>query len=57
MADARESLVTVGFRDLGARTEVVLRADNFAGAGPVDIYGAGRAGGLEKLRAHLRGEP
>ena len=57
MAAARESLVTVDFRDLGARTEVVLRADNFAGVGPIEIYGAGRAGGIETLRAQLRGEP
>ena len=55
--DTRESLVTVEFRDLGAQTEVVLLHDNFAGPGPVDMYGAGWASGLEKLRAHLGGEP
>ena len=57
MPDTRESLVTVEFRDLGAQTEVVLLHDNFAGPGPVDMYGAGWASGLEKLRAQLGGEP
>lgn len=51
--DTRESLVTVEFRDLGARTEVVLLHDSFAGPGPVDMYGAGWASGLAKLRIHL----
>jgi len=57
VADTRESLVTVEFRDLGARTEVVLVHDSFAGPGPVDMYGAGWASGLGKLRRHLEGEP
>jgi uncharacterized protein YndB with AHSA1/START domain len=55
--DTRESLVTVEFHDLGARTEVVLLHDNFAGPGPVDMYDAGWASGLQKLGAHLGGEP
>jgi uncharacterized protein YndB with AHSA1/START domain len=55
--DRRESLVTVEFRDLGERTEVVLLHDSFAGPGPVDMYGAGWASGLRKLRAHLAGAP
>jgi uncharacterized protein YndB with AHSA1/START domain len=52
--DRRESLVTVEFRALGARTEVVLLHDSFAGPGPVDMYDAGWASGLRKLRAHLQ---
>jgi uncharacterized protein YndB with AHSA1/START domain len=55
--DTRESLVTVEFHDLGGRTEVVLLHDDFAGPGPVDMYGAGWASGLRKLGAHLEGEP
>ena len=55
--DTRESLVTVEFRDLGPRTEVVLLHDSFAGPRPVDnMYGAGWASGLAKLRTHLRTE-
>jgi uncharacterized protein YndB with AHSA1/START domain len=54
--DRRESLVTVEFHDLGDRTEVVLLHDSFAGPGPVDMYGAGWASGLAKLRAHLEAE-
>ena len=54
--DRRESLVTVEFHDLGPRTEVVLLHDRFAGPGPVDMYGAGWASGLAKLRAHLGSE-
>jgi uncharacterized protein YndB with AHSA1/START domain len=54
--DRRESLVTVEFHDLGARTEVVLLHDSFAGPGPIDMYGAGWASGLAKLRAHLESE-
>jgi uncharacterized protein YndB with AHSA1/START domain len=56
VADTRESLVTVEFRDLGPRTEVVLLHDSFAGPGPVDMYDAGWASGLAKLRAHLEEE-
>ena len=52
--DTRESLVTVEFRADGARTEVVLVHDNFAGSGPVDMYHEGWRGGLDKLRAFLR---
>jgi uncharacterized protein YndB with AHSA1/START domain len=52
--DTRESLVTVEFREKGARTEVVLVHDNFAGPGPVDMYDEGWRSGLEKLRASLR---
>ena|SRR5579862_3753950 len=51
--DTRESLVTVEFRDLGERTEVVLLHDDFVGPGPVDMYDQGWRSGLEKLRAHL----
>ena len=48
------SLHLVGeFRDLGARTEVVLLHDSFVGPGPVDMYDAGWASGLAKLRTHL----
>jgi uncharacterized protein YndB with AHSA1/START domain len=54
--DTRESLVTVEFHDLGARTEVVLLHDRFAGPGPVDMYDAGWASGLAKLRTHLGSE-
>jgi uncharacterized protein YndB with AHSA1/START domain len=53
--DTRESLVTVEFRDLGGRTEVVLVHDNFAGPGPVDMYDTGWRSGLQKLRGHLAG--
>jgi uncharacterized protein YndB with AHSA1/START domain len=52
--DTRESLVTVEFRDLGSRTEVVLIHDNFVGPGPVEMYDEGWRSGLEKLRAFLR---
>jgi uncharacterized protein YndB with AHSA1/START domain len=51
--DTRESLVTVEFRALGDRTEVVLLHDNFAGPGPVEMYDEGWRSGLEKLRAFL----
>ena len=54
--DTRASLVTVEVHDLGARTEVVLLHDSFAGPGPVDMYDAGWASGLRKLRAHLEPE-
>jgi uncharacterized membrane protein len=36
--------VTVEFREKGARTEVVLVHDNFAGPGPVDMYDEGAQG-------------
>lgn len=52
--DTRESLVTVEFRAHGARTEVVLVHDNFAGPGPVDMYDEGWRSGLDKLHAFLR---
>ena len=52
--DTRESLVTVEFREDGARTEVVLVHDNFVGPGPVDMYDEGWRSGLSKLRAFLR---
>ena len=52
--DARESLVTVEFREHGAQTEVVLVHDNFAGPGPVDMYDEGWRSGLGKLRVFLR---
>ena len=52
--DTRESLVTVEFREAGARTEVVLVHDNFVGPGPVDMYDEGWRSGLDKLRAFLR---
>ena len=52
--DTRESLVTVEFREHGARTEVVLVHDNFVGPGPVDMYDEGWRSGLDKLRAFLR---
>ena len=52
--DPRESLVTVEFRAHGARTEVVLVHDNFAGPGPVDMYDEGWRSGLDKLRGFLR---
>ena len=52
--DQRESLVTVEFRDLDGRTEVVLVHDNFVGPGPVEMYDEGWRSGLEKLRAHLQ---
>lgn len=51
--DARESLVTVEFREHGAGTEVVLVHDNFVGPGPVDMYDEGWRSGLQKLRAFL----
>jgi uncharacterized protein YndB with AHSA1/START domain len=54
VADTRESLVTVEFREDGARTEVVLVHDNFAGPGPVDMYEHGWRGGLDNLRAFLQ---
>jgi uncharacterized protein YndB with AHSA1/START domain len=54
--DTRESLVTVEFREAGARTEVVLVHDNFVGPGPVDMYDEGWRSGLVKLRAFLRPE-
>jgi uncharacterized protein YndB with AHSA1/START domain len=53
--DTRESLVTVEFRDLGGRTELVLVHDNFAGPAPIDMYDTGWRSGLEKLRGHLAG--
>jgi hypothetical protein len=40
----------------GEFREVVLLHDSFAGPGPVDMYGAGWASGLAKLRAHLGSE-
>jgi uncharacterized protein YndB with AHSA1/START domain len=49
--DPRESLVTVEFRDLGGRTEVVLVHDNFAGPGPLEPYSMGWESGLAKLRS------
>ena len=52
--DTRESLVTVEFREQGARTEVVLVHDNFVGPGPVEMYDEGWRSGLNKLRALLR---
>jgi uncharacterized protein YndB with AHSA1/START domain len=52
--DTRESVVTVEFRELGSRTEVVLVHDSFVGPGPVDMYDEGWRSGLEKLRAFLR---
>jgi uncharacterized protein YndB with AHSA1/START domain len=52
--DTRESLVTVEFREDGARTEVVLVHDNFVGPGPVDMYDDGWRSGFSKLRAFLR---
>jgi uncharacterized protein YndB with AHSA1/START domain len=52
--DTRESLVTVEFRELDGRTEVVLVHDNFVGPGPVEMYDEGWRSGLEKLRAFLR---
>jgi uncharacterized protein YndB with AHSA1/START domain len=52
--DARESLVTVEFREADARTEVVLVHDNFVGPGPVDMYDEGWRSGLDKLRVFLR---
>jgi uncharacterized protein YndB with AHSA1/START domain len=54
--DTRESLVTVEFRELGGRTEVVLLHDHFAGPGPVDMYDTGWRSGLEKLRSFLRSD-
>ncbi|MGN6168289.1 MAG: SRPBCC family protein [Solirubrobacteraceae bacterium] len=52
--DTRESLVTVEFREVGDRTEVVLVHDSFVGPGPVDMYDEGWRSGLDKLRAFLR---
>ena len=52
--DTRESLVTVEFREQGARTEVVLVHDNFAGPGPVHMYDEGWRSGLDKLREFLQ---
>ena len=52
--DTRESLVTVEFREVEHRTELVLIHDNFAGPGPVDMYDQGWRSGLDKLRAFLR---
>jgi uncharacterized protein YndB with AHSA1/START domain len=52
--DTRESLVTVEFREGGARTEVVLVHDNFVGPGPVEMYDEGWRSGLFKLRSFLR---
>jgi uncharacterized protein YndB with AHSA1/START domain len=52
--DTRESLVTIEFREAGARTEVVLVHDNFVGPGPVEMYDEGWRSGLDKLRAFLR---
>jgi len=52
--DTRESLVTVEFRDRGARTEVVLVHDSFVGPGPVEMYDRGWRSGLDKLRTFLR---
>src|SRR5947209_10768500 len=49
----RESLVTVEFREDGARTQVVLVHDNFVGSGPVDPYDEGWRSGLDKLRVFL----
>jgi uncharacterized protein YndB with AHSA1/START domain len=51
--DKRESLVTVEFRDLGGRTELVLLHDSFAGPGPVDMYDEGWRSGLQKLGGFL----
>src|SRR6185437_16056691 len=51
--DTRKSLVTVEFRDLGGRTELVLVHDNFVGPGPVDMYDTAWRSGLVKLRDHL----
>ena len=52
--DTRESLVTVEFREVGDRTEVVLVHDNFVGPGPVEMYDEGCRSGLSKLRVFLR---
>lgn len=54
--DRRESLVTIEFRDLGGRTEVVLVHDNFAGPGPVEMYELGWSSGLQKLAVFLSNE-
>jgi len=54
--DTRESLVTVEFRDLGNRTELVLVQDNFVGPGPVEMYDRGWVSGLHKLRDFLESE-
>jgi uncharacterized protein YndB with AHSA1/START domain len=54
--DARESLVTMEFRDLGGQTEVVLVHDNFLGPGPVEGYRMGWESGLQKLSHRLQGE-
>jgi uncharacterized protein YndB with AHSA1/START domain len=53
--DPRESVVTVEFRDLGERTEVVLVHDNFVGPGPIEPYRMGWESGLEKLAAYVEG--
>ena len=47
-----ETLVTVEFKDLGARTEVVLTHERFPDAGAVGRHGDGWNGCLESL-AHL----
>ena len=47
-----ETLVTVEFKDLGARTEVVLTHERFPDAGAVRRHGDGWNGCLESL-AHL----
>jgi uncharacterized protein YndB with AHSA1/START domain len=52
--DTRQSLVTVEFRAIGDRTEVVLVHDNFVGPGPIDMYDEGWRSGLEKLRSFLQ---
>jgi uncharacterized protein YndB with AHSA1/START domain len=52
--DTRESLVTVEFREAGARTQVVLVHDNFVGPGPVEMYHEGWRSGLSKLRSFLQ---
>jgi uncharacterized protein YndB with AHSA1/START domain len=51
--DPRESVVTVEFRDLGERTEVVLVHDNFVGPGPIEPYHTGWESGLQKLAAFV----
>ena len=49
---AHESVVTVSLRDIGGKTELTLRHENFESASTRDSHGQGWGGSLDKLE-HL----
>jgi uncharacterized protein YndB with AHSA1/START domain len=48
-----ESLITLSFRSLGAKTELNLRHEGFAAAERRDSHNGGWTGTLDKLATHL----